>query len=116
MTTFIHYIIKMTDKELCIDPEFDPEMESESQAIANYEDELAEFINKYKGDKELREQIRDKYGLFITYEEYDECWGLFGKNWLIRLEREVNKLIEKIYNIKDNVDYSYMLEEMDLPF
>lgn len=96
--------------------ELDPELESESQAIANYEDELAEFIKQYKGDKELREQIRDKYGLFITYEEYDECWWLFWKNGLIRLEREINKLIEKIYNIKDNVDYSYMLEEIDLPF
>ena len=29
----------------------DPELESEAKAIANYEDELAEFINLYKKDR-----------------------------------------------------------------
>ena len=31
-------------------PEIDPELESEAQEIANYEDELAEFVDLYKKD------------------------------------------------------------------
>ena len=48
---FIIYTIKMTDVNELELPAIDPELESEAQAIANYEDELAEFVNLYRKDR-----------------------------------------------------------------
>jgi hypothetical protein len=50
--------IEMTDVNELELPTIDPEMESEAQAIANYEDELAEFVNLYKKDRGFRESVR----------------------------------------------------------
>ena len=93
----------------------DPEMESESQAISNYEDELAEFINHYKGIKSYREELWNEYHVTIHYQEYEECYGFYIKDsceYLWKLE----DCLEKMYNYINVKDYEKACEENETPF
>lgn len=108
--------IKMTDVNELELPAIDPEMESEAQAIANYEDELAEFINLYKKDRGFREQLLRKENLYIIYEEWDECYGLYHGDDIEFMSIHLEKCLEKMFNLREQIKAKQIAEENNLPF
>lgn len=96
--------------------DLDPELESEAQAIACYEDELAEFINLYKNDKWFREQLVREENLYITYEDLDECYWLYVWDSLEFMSIHLEKCLEKMYNIREKIRAKRIAEQNDLPF
>ena len=97
-------------------PEIDSELESEAQAIACYEDELAEFINLYKKDRWFREQLVRKENLYITYEDWDECYWLYVWDSLEFMSIHLEKCIEKMFNMRRQLRAKKIAEQNDLPF
>lgn len=113
---FIIYNIAMTEvKELEL-PEIDTELESESQAIANYEDELAEFVDLYKKDRWFREELLRKDELYIMYEDWDECYGLCHGDDIEFMSIHLDKCIEKMFNMRRQLRAKKVAEQNDLPF
>lgn len=74
-------------------------------------DELQEFTKSYFQSKDLRKKIWDKYWLSIDYWEWDECFELYHrKDWVIDMERDWYKLVEKMfYMIKNRIYLSNQL-------
>lgn len=105
----------MTDVNELELPAIDPELESEAQAIANYEDELAEFINLYKKDRWFREELLRKDKLYITYEDWDECYGLYHGDDIEFMSIHLEKCLEKMFNLRRQLRQK-KLAEQDLPF
>lgn len=94
----------------------DLEFLSEAQAIANYEDELAEFINKYRKDIEFRKDIVKKYDGYVTYEERDECYATYFKDDILCFSTHLDKCIEKMFNAIRAKDYNEYITQNNLPF
>lgn len=108
--------IKMTDVNELELPTIDPEMESEAQAIANYEDELAEFINLYKKDRGFREELLRKDELYIMYEDWDECYWLYHGDDIEFMSIHLDKCIEKMFNMRRQLRQKKLADENNLPF
>lgn len=90
---------------------YDVDLELKEQQISLYEDELTEFINKFYNEKEFREELK-KDGVYIMYEDYDECFGLYIWDDIVTMDIHLEKCLEKAFNYLRNKE----LVQSDLPF
>lgn len=95
---------------------YDVDLELKEQQISLYEDELAEFTEKFYKDKEFREKLKKDDWIYITYEEYDECFGLYIWDDILCMNTHMDKCIEKAFNYVINKEHALSLQESDLPF
>lgn len=105
----------MTDVNELELPTIDPEMESEAQAIANHEDELAEFINNYKNDRWFRLMLKDLW-LTIMWEDRDECYALYVWDDIEFMSISYDKCVEKMFYFKNKKIEEEHRIDSTLPF
>lgn len=91
---------------------YDVDLELKEQQISLYEDELSEFIEKFYNDKDFREKLKKENDVYITFEEWDECYALYVWDDIITMNTKLDKCLEKAFNCIR----TKQLEESFLPF
>lgn len=84
----------------------------EEQQISLYEDELSEFIEKYRNDKDFRENLKKEHNIYLTFEEWDECYGVYAWDDIITMSSNLDRCLEKAFNYIRNKE----VQESILPF
>lgn len=95
---------------------YDVDLEMKEQQISLYEDELSEFTEKFYKDEDFRKKLRKEDWIYITYEEYDECFGLYIWDDILWMNTHMDKCIEKAFNYLRNKQFQEQLQESFLPF
>lgn len=91
---------------------YDVDLELKEQQISLYEDELSEFAEKFYENKDFREKLKKENWIYITYEEYEECFGLYIWDDILFMNNNMDRCIEKAFNYIKNKK----IEEFVLPF
>ena len=92
----------------------DVDLELKENEISLYEDELDMFIDDYNKSKEFRKLLLEKYDARITYEERDECFGMYFWDDVLYMSRDMDDCLEKMFNCIKNAEYSKQLLENQL--